>query len=90
MFGRVVVRYLVKDLGIRLERAKPVREANRDQKLIPIRRADDSRNMLAVGRRATTEVHSDVENGPANYPHELDMREWRYLEMQSPYHSAFG
>src|SRR6266581_1544223 len=51
MLRRIVIRHLVNHFGVRLQRAEPVRESHRHQKLVPVRCADHPRHVLSVRLR---------------------------------------
>ena len=80
---RVGARHLVEHLGVGLERAEAVREADRHEELRPVLGRNLGGDVAAEGRRAAPQIDRDVEDAPARHPDQLGLGVRRGLEMQA-------
>ena len=74
---------LVKHFGVRLQRAEPVGEASRHQKLLAAAGRELGGDISAVMRRIAAQIDRDVEDAPTQHADELGLDERPHLEMQS-------
>ena len=88
MLGRIVAVDLVDDLGVGLERAKPMGKPFRDKQLIALGAVQHDRDMMAVSRRALPDIDRDIEDRTGGDPHQLGLARRRGLEMQPPHDAA--
>src|SRR6185312_15439840 len=81
---RVITRHLVKDLGVRFERAEPMCKADRDQQLLAVLGRQLLGNPTAITRRRAPQIDRDIENTPAQHTDKLVLRGRWSLKMESP------
>ncbi len=84
MLGGIIIRHLVEDLGVRLEGAETVGEADRHPKLTPIGGGEFDSDVFSKSRRRAPDVDGDVENAPARDPHQFALRARHRLKVQPP------
>src|SRR5262249_15600442 len=76
---RIIVRYLVEDLRVRLQRHETMRKTDRDEDQLPVFRADDGRDVSAERRAAATDVYRDIEDRAGDGAHEFALGFWSDL-----------
>ncbi len=89
MLGRIIIRYLVNDLGILDERHEAMGETLRHQYLVPLFCRDFQRDPLPESRRAFADIDRHIQNCAARDTNQLVLRKWRQLIMK-PTHNALG
>lgn len=83
MVGGIGGGAFIRDFAIRLERHETVREADRDEQLVAVFRAQFGADPLAIGGRAVAHVDRDIEDPPPDAAHQLVLPPGRRLEMQA-------
>ena len=86
----VMRRYLIGDLGIGLEGAEAVSEADGHQKLQPVLAAQFDGDMAAEGRRRASEVDRDIKDAATADADELCLSEGSTLEVQASDGAGLG
>src|SRR5947207_12493753 len=86
--GRVTGRDFIENLGVRLERHEAMREADRDENLLPVFGAEDDLHMSAEGWGGFSDIDGDVEEGAADDADELVLGHRSDLIMQAAQHAA--
>ena len=79
--GVEVVALVLED-DLVAQHAEPVGEAPRDEELTVVVARQLHRHVLSEGRRASPDVHRNVQNGALYHAHQFGLRERRLLEMQ--------
>jgi len=86
MLCGIIAINFVDDLGRCFESAIAMSEALRYVDLVPLGSAEHGGEMAPEGWRAPPYVDGDIEDRTRRDAHQLGLREWRDLEMQSSNH----